>query len=147
MCVYGVKKKLIPHLMNNFTDFDLPLAMGKLKIQCVTLTMQAGFNDVDELLECHDNAMSTDELKQLHKQLKLIKTDSDGEKNNNNEETAICELTKIILQNSLEKTEEGLQEFENTDCNRECSEKVSRMVKQSLAYYQLSHENQKLGSK
>lgn len=46
--------------------------MGKLKIQYVTLTMQAGFNDVKEKdvdeLEFHDNDnISTDELKQLQK--------------------------------------------------------------------------------
>jgi hypothetical protein len=80
--------------------------MGKLKIQCVTLAKQASFNevegkDVDELLRCHDNDdMSTDELKQLHKELGLFKIDSDDKEGNIDE---VCELTKNILQNSLSK--------------------------------------------
>jgi hypothetical protein len=61
-------KKLSPHHINDFC-FEMPLATGKLKIQCVTLTIQAGFNDVKEKggveLEFHDDDMSTDELKQL----------------------------------------------------------------------------------
>jgi hypothetical protein len=69
--MHSVWSKLLPHHINYFC-FELPLAMGKLKIQYVTLTMQAGFNDVKEKdvdeLEFHDNDnISTDELKQLQK--------------------------------------------------------------------------------
>jgi hypothetical protein len=71
--------------------------MGKLKIQCVTLAKQAGFNevekDVHELLECHDqHYIPTDELKQLHKEHGLIKTYSNDKGNNDDEEKPVHKL-------------------------------------------------------
>jgi hypothetical protein len=123
------------HISRITIGFDLLLEIGKLKIHHVTLAKQAGISDVEEknveLLECHDKNMSTDELKQLHKELGLIKTDDD-EEDNNDEEKPVCELAKNILQNSLAKTE-GLQEHENNYIER--SEKVLRTVKQDLACY------------
>jgi hypothetical protein len=147
--VCGVWQKLFPYLKDDFISFDLPLVMGKLKIQCVTLAKQAGFNEVeekdaDELWECHDNYdTSTDELKQLHKEPGLVKTVSDDKRDNNDEEKPLCKLTKNILQNSLAKIE-CLQELDNNNCNTKRSEEVLRMVKQDLAcYYQLLHEKSK----
>jgi hypothetical protein len=60
---------------------------------CVTLTKQAGFNDVegkdnDELLECCDNDMSTDKLEQLP-QAYMALTGLSGD-----EETTVCIVTK-----------------------------------------------------
>jgi hypothetical protein len=54
------------------------------------LAKETGFNEVEEKdvheLECRGNEdMSTDELKQLHKDLGLVKTDSDDEEDNNDE--------------------------------------------------------------
>jgi hypothetical protein len=37
LCMPSVGQILLPHIMNNFIGFDLPLPTGKLKIQCVNL--------------------------------------------------------------------------------------------------------------
>jgi hypothetical protein len=108
--------KIVATSMDDFIGFDLPLVMRKLKIHCVTLENQAGFNEeeeekgVDVLLECHDDDVLTEELKQLHKELGLIKTDSVDKEDNNDKEKPVCELTENIMQNSLAEVE-GLQEL------------------------------------
>lgn len=79
------------------------MAGGKLKIQCVTMAKQAGFNEVggkvvDELLICRDHV---DDAKQLHEELGIISKDNDGEGGGIHEEKPVRELKNSILQNRL----------------------------------------------
>jgi hypothetical protein len=62
----------LPQRMEDFTGLELPLAIGKLQTQCVTLAKHTSCNvveekDVKEFFQLYNNDdISTNELKELH---------------------------------------------------------------------------------
>ena len=140
-CIQGAWRKLFPDLIPDFQGFDLVSEEAKLKQEMLLNARQVGFNEVDEedvnkLLDSHDEELSTDELLQM--QLEREQESEKSAENLQEEKPELKQMTVSVLGRILGHFEEGMHMLDEHDRNPDRVFKVQGNVRQALrTYYEL----------
>ena len=143
-CIQGAWRKLCPDLVPDFEGFDLQSEEAKLKQQLLESAKAVGFHEVEEqdindLLESHDEELTTEELLQMHKD-----REEEAQKEEENKEEHRPELKQMtvgVLGKAFDLIDAGLKLLEEHDRNPDRIFKVSSNVHQSLhSYYELQRK-------
>ena len=143
-CIQGAWRKLFPDLIPDFQGFDLVSEEAKLKQEMLLNARQVGFNEVDEedvnkLLDSHDEELSTDELLQM--QLEREQESEKSAENLQEEKPELKQMTVSVLGRILGHFEEGMRMLDEHDRNPDRVFKVQGNVRQALrTYYELQRK-------
>lgn len=134
----GVWKKLCPFFFT--TDTQEELASDSEQIESIIkevvniaeqLNLEVNYDDVQELLDSHNQELTIDEL------LEMRENEQDIEQNNSlNPDEPENQMTIANLTESLRSIENGLQILESIDDNEQRISKTKQEIKKLLACYE-----------
>jgi len=130
-CLNGVWRKLLPAFVDNFVfEEDLTENISKLARHVGLDDVTA--KDVTELLECHDQPLSNEDLEELAKELDCVRSE---EIDKESEEETLRVMKTADLQRIISSMESLTDELCDLDYDWERSTKVKRAIISSIGPY------------
>ncbi|XP_067125448.1 tigger transposable element-derived protein 1 isoform X1 [Centruroides vittatus] len=149
----GVWKKLCPHFVEDFEDFELLLEKETTTVVEIAnrLNLEVSAKDVNELLNSHEKEPTVEELIEIAEQ-GTVETDEDNNDGEEEEEEVLEEpnsaptFTLQRLAEAFEKIDSGLKILQTDDPNFERSSLVLDMIRDSLSCYMEIYREKKKNS-
>ncbi|KAK3881758.1 hypothetical protein Pcinc_013840 [Petrolisthes cinctipes] len=142
-CLNGVWKKLCPQFVHDFKGFSINENLAKANGKSLRLAQQLGFSevgeeDIDELLQSHQNELSNEDLLDIESErVEQLEEAEAAAASAVPYEQPLRTLTATNLSECLELMRQAMMIIEENDPNIERSSKVSREVMNKVACYQL----------